>query len=208
MGMLSGRGSNLAQLLAHQEHYRISAIVSNRSDCPGLSLAEQYNIPAFSFDRSSYASLTDFKSAIRKKLLELNPDIIALAGYMQLLEPEFITAFSGRIINIHPSLLPSFPGLDTHARAIASGCQQHGCTVHYVDAGVDTGPVIAQASVTVDPGDDATLLAARVLKREHEIYPWVLNEIALGNIYMDAGAVSLKPSVLHSAREKDFIIPE
>jgi phosphoribosylglycinamide formyltransferase-1 len=132
------------------------------------------------------------------------PVIVALAGFMMVLQPEFIAAFQGRLINIHPSLLPQFAGLDTHARAVESKVRFHGCSVHFVDVGVDTGPLIAQASLELSPEDDAHTAAARVLILEHALYPWVLSHLARGDIALSGSSVHYSDAVLHEATQRGF----
>lgn len=176
--LISGRGSNLRSLIEKAENYKIIAVLSNRAEAPGLEFAAQKGIPTFAFPQKSFLSLKAAKSALLSKVKELNPDLVCLAGFMQIIEPEFVDAFPGRIINIHPALLPKYPGLDTHARALAGGEKEHGCSVHVVDYGVDTGAIIAQASCRVEKTDTADTLANRVLEREHALYSWVVKNIA------------------------------
>jgi phosphoribosylglycinamide formyltransferase-1 len=182
---ISGRGSNLKSLIEQAKEYKICAILSNRSDAPGLELGAQFGIPVFAVDRLSVSSVTDQKSRLYQAVREIDPDLIALAGYMQILDASFVNQYYGKIVNIHPSLLPKLTGLygsTVHQQALAQGFVQHGCTVHYVDAGVDTGPIIAQMSCDVLSGDTVESLAARVLKLEHQLYPWVVNGLAQGSI--------------------------
>ena len=137
-------------------------------------------------------------------MLESNPDLVALAGFMVVLQPEFIEAFSGRLINIHPSLLPLFPGLHTHERALEAGVSTHGCTVHYVDAGVDTGPLIAQAVVEVLKDDSQESLTNRVLMREHILYPWVVQRVMSKDITLEERTVRYSSLASQEAREHGF----
>ena len=205
--LISGRGSNLRSLIENSTHYRIAAVISNRSDALGLAVAKSSGIPAISIGRERFPSLTAQKEAIFKQVVEFSPDLVALAGFMQIVPTNFVNAFLGRLINIHPALLPKFPGLDTHRRALSANEKQHGCSVHYVDTGVDTGPIIAQAGCPILPGDTEDLLAARVLQHEHCLYPWVANQIASGNITFRSGAVEISPAARLDAFARSFTLP-
>lgn len=202
--LISGRGSNLKSLHENRDSYRITSVLSNRADAAGLQYARESGIRTSVVERESYPSLAAFKEAVLQAALATKPDIVALAGFMMVLQPEFIAAFPGRLINVHPSLLPQFPGLDTHARAVESKVRHHGCSVHFVDAGVDTGPLIAQASLELSPDDDAHSAAARVLTLEHALYPWVLSHIARGDISLKDRAVEYSSSALHEATQRGF----
>lgn len=202
--LISGRGSNLTSLHDNRASYRITAVLSNRADAGGLKYAQESGIRTAVVERESYPSLAAFKAAVLQETLETKPDIVALAGFMMVLQPEFITAFQGRLINIHPSLLPQFAGLDTHARAVESKVRFHGCSVHFVDVGVDTGPLIAQASLELSPEDDAHTAAARVLILEHALYPWVLSHLARGDIALSGSSVHYSDAVLHEATQRGF----
>lgn len=205
--LISGRGSNLKALIDSAENYRISAVLSNNPEAGGLALARQASIPAIAFDRGDFPALGGLKERIRAECKAFAPDLIALAGFMQIIQPEFADEFTGRMVNIHPALLPKFPGLHTHSRALAAGESVHGCTVHFVDAGVDTGPVIAQARCPVMPGDDEERLAARVLELEHRLYPWVVNQIAGGGIKLHQGRAAFSPAALKEAGNLSFSTP-
>ena len=206
---ISGRGSNLAGLVNSQENFRILAVISNNPHAAGLEIASKHAIPTYAFQKSDYSSLAEMKVAIRKKAIELNPNLIALAGYMQIIEPDFIESFPGPIVNIHPSLLPKFPGLDTHARALKSKEIEHGCTVHLVDQGVDTGQILAQAKVKVENGDTPETLGARVLEREHVLYPWVINCIAKQAIKLGPeGLLRFSEVAKEQAHEFNFVLTE
>src|SRR3990167_7088832 len=141
--LISGRGSNLESLIKNARNYAISTIISDREDAPGLTFGEVYKIETMVRERKRYPSLKECKEAIYKAVRESSPDLIALAGFMHVVEPSFVKAFYGQLVNIHPSLLPKFPGLHTHQHALEAGEREHGCTVHFVDEGVDTGPIIA-----------------------------------------------------------------
>ena len=204
--LISGRGSNLNALIRHQSGYRIGHVISDQPDAGGLLLAREAGIPTTVVQRASFTSLVEFKAGILKAAIESNPDLVALAGFMVVLQPEFIEAFSGRLINIHPSLLPLFPGLHTHERALEAGVSSHGCTVHYVDAEVDTGPLIARAVVDVNPEDSPETLSARVLTREHTLYPWIVQRVMSKDITLEGRIVRYSPLASREAREHGFSI--
>ncbi len=179
--LISGRGSNLAALTraAQARDYpaEIALVISNRADATGLCYAANPRViehRPFGQDRAAH------EAAIDAALRETGIEIVCLAGYMRLLTPLLVRCWAGRMLNIHPSLLPAFPGLDTHRRALAAGAKIHGCTVHYVTETTDEGPIIAQAAVPVLPGDDEETLAARVLAEEHRLYPLALALVATG----------------------------
>jgi len=167
----------------------VACVISDKPTAGGLAKAQGLGIPTLVFERKNYASKGEHEAAILAALGELAPDIICLAGYMRLISGEFIAPYEGRIINIHPSLLPLFPGLHTHQRAIDSGMKITGCTVHFVTEGMDEGPIIGQAAVPVVAGDTADSLAARVLTVEHKLYPLALRLLAEGKVRMDGGKV-------------------
>ncbi len=181
--LISGRGSNMEALIkaARAPGYpaEIALVISNKVAAPGLEIArglgvEALAVPAKPYDKDREAH----ERAIDAVLVERGIEIVCLAGYMRILTPYLVGRWAGRMLNIHPSLLPAYPGLDTHGRALAAGEQSHGCTVHLVTEVMDDGPVLAQATVPVLPGDDEDALAARVLEQEHRIYPAALAELA------------------------------
>ena len=177
--MLSGRGTNMTALLdaAADPSFpaEIVVVVSNRADAPGLGIAHGRLVEALAIPHQAYGRDREaHERAIDKALRQRGVELICLAGYMRLLTPFFVQAWSGRMINIHPSLLPELPGLETHRRAIEAGAQRHGCTVHIVTEVMDEGPILDQESVAVLPGDNPDTLAARVLAREHVLYPRAL----------------------------------
>ena len=176
--LISGRGSNMAALIeaAAAPNYpaEIALVVSNRVDAGGLGIAREAGIATSIFANRDFADRRAQEKAINEALQAHRVEIVCLAGYMRLLTPFLVGAWAGRMLNIHPSLLPAFPGLDTHARALAAGVPRHGCTVHLVTEVVDAGPILAQAAVPVLPGDDEARLAARVLAEEHRLYPAAL----------------------------------
>lgn len=180
--LISGRGSNLQCLIdaCAQPDYpaRIVAVISNRPDAFGLERARAAGISAIAIDHKAYESRESFEAALDTALREAGAQFVCLAGFMRILTEGFVNRWAGRMINIHPSLLPKFKGVDTHKRAIEAGETEHGCTVHWVTPGMDEGPTIAQARVPVLPGDTPETLAARVLEQEHRLYPQAL-ELAL-----------------------------
>ena len=181
--LISGRGSNMAALIAaaRAPDYpaEIALVLSNRADAGGLALAEAAGIATATVESRRFPDdRAGFEAAMQAALDRRAIDLIALAGFMRILTPGFVAAWQGRMVNIHPSLLPAFAGLDTHARALAAGVRLHGCTVHLVSAGVDEGPILAQAAVPVRADDTEASLAARVLAQEHRIYPAALAWLA------------------------------
>ncbi|NTJ63925.1 phosphoribosylglycinamide formyltransferase [Agrobacterium rhizogenes] len=203
---ISGGGSNMLALLkatkAADYPAEIVGVISDKADAGGLAKAAAEGIATFAFVRKEFASKEAHEEAILSQLEALSPDIICLAGYMRLLSGRFIQAYEGRIINIHPSLLPLFPGLHTHQRAIDAGMRIAGCTVHFVTEGMDEGPVVGQAAVPVLTDDTADSLAARVLTVEHQIYPQSLRLLAEGKVKMDGGkALSLSETSAAPGRQ-------
>lgn len=188
--LISARGSNMAALIEAARHpdypAEIVLVVSNRREAEGLARAAAAGIATAVVDHTAFAGKAAFEAALDARLAEAGAEIVCLAGFMRLLSPGFVERWRDRLINIHPSLLPAFPGLDTHARAIAAGTGTHGCTVHFVRAAMDDGPIIAQAEVPVLPGDTPETLAARVLAAEHQLYPEALARVAAGKIEVPA----------------------
>jgi phosphoribosylglycinamide formyltransferase-1 len=183
--LISGRGSNMTALIeaAKAKDYpaEIVVVVSNRPDAPGLTRAQQAGIATALVDHTAFGKDREaFERALDAELQTRQVDIVCLAGFMRLLTPWFVDRWSGRMINIHPALLPQFKGLDTHRRALDAGVEEHGATVHFVSAGMDEGPVILQRSVPVLASDSEASLAARVLEVEHQIYPQALRLVAEG----------------------------
>jgi phosphoribosylglycinamide formyltransferase-1 len=184
--LISGRGSNMAALLAAARDpaypAAIALVVSNRPDAPGLAIARDAGVPAVAIDHRLFrGDRAAHEKAIDAALEQAGAEIVCCAGYMRLMTPFLVDAWRGRMLNIHPSLLPAFPGLDTHARALAAGVKLHGCTVHLVTQEMDQGPILAQAAVPVLAGDTAEALADRVLKQEHRLYPVALRWFAGGD---------------------------
>ena len=182
--LISGRGSNMRALLAAAQDpaypAEIVLVLANRPDAAGLDVARAAGVEAIAIDHKPFGrDRAAHEAAIDQALRERGVEIVCLAGYMRLLTPFLVQAWAGRMLNIHPSLLPAFPGVDTHARALEAGAAEHGCTVHLVTEGMDEGPIIAQARVPVLPGDDEPTLAARVLEQEHQLYPAALRQLIL-----------------------------
>ena len=184
--LISGRGSNLQALIAACAKpdfpAEIICVIANRADAAGLARAAAAAIPTQVIPHRDYPSRAAFDAALTAALEAKGVDLICLAGFMRLLTPAFVERWRDRLINIHPSLLPAFPGLDTHERALAQGVRFAGCTVHFVRAEMDNGPIVVQAVVPVLPGDDAERLAARVLEAEHKAYPLALRLIGEGRV--------------------------
>jgi phosphoribosylglycinamide formyltransferase-1 len=188
--LISGRGSNLQALV--EAGLPVAAVISNRADAGGLEFAKSKRIPTSIVEHRGYPSRERFEAALGAEIDRHAPRLIALAGFMRVLSPGFVQRYAGRMLNIHPSLLPAFPGLDTHARALGAGVKIHGCTVHFVTAALDSGPIVIQAAVPVRPGDSPAVLAARVLRQEHQVYPraarWFLDD----RLVIENGLVRVK----------------
>ena len=180
--LISGRGSNMRALIEAARSADFSAeivlVLSDIPAAPGLVLARELGVAAEAVEFRAYSGKPAFEAALDTRLAAASVEIVCLAGFMRLLSPPFVERWRGRILNIHPSLLPNLRGLNTHERALSQGLAEHGCTVHLVTAELDAGPILARAPVPVLPGDDAHTLAARVLKEEHRIYPQALDELA------------------------------
>lgn len=191
--LISGRGSNMSALIGASRHPDYPAdivlVVANKADAGGLAVAEAAGIPTAGIVSKAFPDKAAFEAALTAALETAGTEIICLAGFMRLLSPEFVDRWRNRLINIHPSLLPDFPGLDTHARAIAAGKTEHGCTVHFVRAEMDSGPIIAQARVPVSPADTPETLAARVLEAEHRLYPEALALVASGAVRVEGETI-------------------
>jgi len=188
--LISGRGSNLQAIL--DAGVPVSAVISNQSGAGGLAVAARRGVRTAVVEHRRFPTREAFDAALAGEIDRYAPRLVALAGFMRVLTPGFVARYAGRLVNIHPSLLPEFPGLDTHARALAAGAKRHGCTVHFVTEDLDHGPIIAQASVPVLPGDTAATLAARVLAQEHQIYPRALHWFLDGLLVIEDGKVRVK----------------
>jgi len=188
--LISGRGSNMQAIL--EAGIPVSAVISNRADAGGLAIAARHGVATGVVEHRRYATREAFDAALAAEIDRHAPRLVALAGFMRVLTAGFVVRYAGRLVNIHPSLLPDFPGLDTHARALAAGVERHGCTVHFVTAALDHGPIIAQASVPVLPGDTADILAARVLREEHLLYPRAIRWFLDGDLVIEGDKVRVK----------------
>lgn len=196
--LISGNGTNLQALIDASENgnFRISLVISNKADAFGLERARREQIPTCVIDHRGYESRQAFDTAVQTALDEAEPRLIVLAGFMRILSAEFVQHFRGRIINIHPSLLPKYTGTNTHQRALEAGEKEHGVSVHFVTEELDGGPVIAQERVPVLPNDTAPELAARVAAREHVLYPRVVTWFAAGRLAMQDHHACLDGKIL------------
>lgn len=184
--LVSGSGSNLQAVIDNAAHnYKVVAVISNRPKVFALQRAKQANIPALVLDHQEFSSRELFDNQLRIEIDKYNPDLVVLAGFMRILTPAFVRHYTGRIINIHPSLLPKYTGINTHQRALDAGDAVHGVSVHFVTAELDGGPIIAQAQVAIEANDDADTLAKRVLTQEHRLYPEVVSLFASGRLKMN-----------------------
>ncbi len=184
--LISGRGSNMDAIFRADIPLRIAAVISNNPDAAGLQTARSRNIATAVVDHRQFSSRVDFDDALATAIDSYHPGLVVLAGFMRILGDAFVTRYSGRMLNIHPSLLPAFPGLHTHRRAIAAGARIHGCTVHYVTPELDHGPIVIQAAVPVLADDTEDTLAERVLSEEHRIYPQALRWFSEGRLALTA----------------------
>jgi phosphoribosylglycinamide formyltransferase-1 len=191
--LISGRGSNMQAMLkvAAAEHWpaQIAAVISNQPNAAGLDVARAAGIASSAINHRDYPDREQFDAALAELIDQYSPDLIVLAGFMRILTPGFVNRFFGRLINIHPSLLPSFPGLHTHQQAIDAGVKVHGATVHFVTAELDHGPIISQATVPVLDDDTEDTLAARVLEQEHRIYPQAVRDLMSDTLKLVDGRV-------------------
>ena len=192
--LISGQGSNLDAIVRASEAQdwpgRVVAVISNRAEARGLQSAQAQGIATEVLDHKAFADRTAFDAALAGTVDRHAPDLVVLAGFMRILTPEFVGRYEGRMLNVHPSLLPSFTGLHTHRRAIEEGCKVAGATVHFVSAELDHGPIVAQAVVPVLPDDDETTLAQRVLAAEHELYPRAVGWFVKGELALKDGRVT------------------
>ena len=184
--LISGKGTNLQALIdaSHRSSYTISAVISNKAKAIGLNRAKISGIDTYVIEQESFDSKLEFEESLDTRISEINPKLIVLAGFMKVLSPQFVRLFRGKIVNIHPSLLPEYPGLNTHQRVLKDKKKIHGVSVHLVTEDLDGGPIIAQDSVRVLPKDTAESLAKRVLEKEHIIYPKVVESLAIGKIQL------------------------
>jgi phosphoribosylglycinamide formyltransferase-1 len=197
--LISGRGSNMMALVtaARDRSYpaEIVGVVSNRPEAAGLGWAKAQGLAAKAIDHKAFPTREAFEQELRAYLREVRAEFVCLAGFMRLLTAPFVEEWSGRMLNIHPSLLPAFPGLHTHERALAAGVKISGCTVHFVVPQMDAGPIVAQAAVAVGVGDTPELLAGRILEAEHELYPAALRLVSAGTVRLEGERVIVSPGV-------------
>lgn len=202
--LISGRGSNMEAIVREcaLEHWpaRIVAVVSNRPDAAGLQFAQAHGIDDVAVDHKAFASRDEFDAALARAIDAYQPDLVVLAGFMRVLGADFVRHYEGRLLNIHPSLLPAFTGLHTHRRALEQGCKLAGATVHFVTPALDHGPIVIQAAVPVLAGDDEAALAARVLAREHVIYPRAVRWYVEGALKLVGGIVT------HTGGESQYLL--
>jgi phosphoribosylglycinamide formyltransferase-1 len=201
VALISGRGSNLQALL--DAGLPVSAVLSNRGDAKGLELARARGLPTSVVEHAVFPSRDAFETALASEIERFAPRLVLLAGFMRVLGASFVERHAGRMLNIHPSLLPAFPGLDTHARALAAGVKVHGCTVHFVTTDLDHGPIVIQAALAVRPDDGAASLAARVLRMEHVIYPRAARWFLEGRLAIDSGVVRVKGADAQLVLDRD-----
>lgn len=197
--LISGRGSNMATILEACAAGTVAAqpvlVASNRPDAVGLATAAAHGVAAEAIDHRAFSDRATFEAALDDALQAAGADLVACAGFMRVLTPWFVSRWEGRLINIHPALLPSFKGLDTHARARAAGVRIHGCTVHFVSAGVDEGAIIGQAALAVRPDETEAALSARVLALEHLLYPRCIDAVARGLVFYENGRAQVDAAV-------------
>jgi len=187
--LISGRGSNMEAIARAGLPAKVAAVISNRADAPGLKFAAQSGLPVEVVGEHEFSSRGAFDAALEAVIERHSPDLIALAGFRRILGGDIVRHYSGRMVNIHPSLLPAFPGLHTHRRALQEGVKLHGCTVHFVTPQVDHGPIIAQAAIPVRARDTEATLAARVLQQEHRVYPLAIRWFVEGRLAVENGIV-------------------
>ena len=194
--LTSGRGSNLRALLATEREGRldgtIATVIGNRAGIPALDIATAHGVPGVVVPHTAYPDRDAFDAALGEAIDASEPDLVVLAGFMRILGAELVARYENRMLNIHPSLLPSYPGLNTHRRALADGVRVHGCTVHFVTAALDHGPIVAQGAVAVHSGDDEASLAARVLAIEHRLLPAAVRAFCAGRLVIDGSHVHVK----------------
>jgi len=189
--LISGRGSNLQSILDAKLDAQIAAVISNNPAARGIEIARSAGVDTAVIDHRAFPDRASFEAVLADKVDSYRPDLLVLAGFMRILTEGFIRRFKDRIMNIHPSLLPAFPGVDTHRRALHEGVRIHGCTVHFVTPDLDHGPIVVQAAVPVLPGDDEDRLAARVLEQEHRIYPEAIRWYLDGSLRIDGNRVTV-----------------
>ena len=207
--LISGRGSNLKAILnaigRDELPARVNAVISSKSDAAGLEFARQAHIDTLALDAADYPDKQDYDRALQGLIDKFEPDLVVLAGFMRILTPAFVRHYHNRLINIHPSLLPEFRGLNTHQRAIDKGIREHGASVHFVTEELDGGPVIVQVRIPVLPGDDAASLSARVLKQEHSLYALAIRWLAEGRVRWEGEQLLFDGQPMQHPRQMDAI---
>ncbi len=194
--LISGRGSNMEAILTAMQNGTVTSascavVISDNPQAPGLARAREFGVPAVCTDRAEYPKRAEHEAAVAARLQEYNVDFVCLAGYMRILRGAMLQAFPGRILNMHPALLPAFPGMHAQQQALDYGVKLAGCTVHLVDAGTDTGPIILQAAVPVHDDDTAESLSARILKQEHALYPQAVQLMAADRLRVDGRRITI-----------------
>lgn len=197
--LISGRGSNMQALIEARLPIRIAAVISDRPDAAGLKIAEIHGFETKVLDQRSYPLREAFDTALAETIDAYKPDLIALAGFMRLLGDGFVNRYRGKLMNVHPSLLPAFPGLGTHTRALREGVKIHGCTVHFVTPRMDHGPIIIQSAIQVSPDDTEETLATRVLQQEHRIYPEAVRWFMEGRLRLSDNHVEVNNAVINGS---------
>lgn len=205
--LISGRGSNMEAMLAADLPGHCAAVIGNRPDAAGLAYAAERGVTASVVDHKAYPDRAAFDAALAAEIDRHAPDLVVLAGFMRVLGDDFVRHYQGRMINIHPSLLPSFPGLKTHEAALAAGVRLHGATVHFVTPSLDCGPIVIQAAVPVLAGDTAETLAARVLEQEHAIYPQAVRWFLEGRLRIADGRVRLVGEATAQVASGALVVP-
>lgn len=206
--LISGRGSNMRALLEAGLPVDFACVISNRPEAAGLAIAARHGVATAVVDHRRHDGRAAFDAALAAEIDRHAPDLVILAGFMRVLTESFVRHYSNRLVNIHPALLPAFPGLDTHARALAAGVKLHGCTVHFVTPEVDAGPIIAQAAVPVLADDTPETLAARVLRQEHRLFPLAVRWLAEGRVRLrEDGSTALLPALRDGAADDALISP-
>ncbi len=197
--LISGRGSNMQALIEARLPIRIGAVISDRPDAAGLEIAKMYGLETKVLDQRSYSLREAFDAALAEIIDAYEPDLIALAGFMRILGDGFVNRYRGKLMNVHPSLLPAFPGLGTHTRALKEGVKIHGCTVHFVTRRMDHGPIIIQSAIQVSPDDTEGTLATKVLQQEHRIYPAAIRWFMEGRLRLSDNRVEVSNAVINGS---------
>jgi len=197
--LISGRGSNMQALIEARLPIRIAAVISDRPDAAGLKIAEMHGLETKVLNQRSYPLREAFDTALAETIDAYKPDLIALAGFMRLLGDGFVNRYRGKLMNVHPSLLPAFPGLGTHTRALREGVKIHGCTVHFVTPRMDHGPIIIQSAIQVSTDDTEETLATRVLQQEHRIYPEAVRWFMEGRLRLSDNHVEVSNAVINGS---------